>query len=549
MSYGLSPSIDIRERDFIAGQRQTANRFAGAIGNFNWGPVEEKVFIVDEKSLVENFHTPDDTNYKSWMCVANYFAYNDKLWLVRAIADGGSSNAGICIEKTGTNSAFTDLVKNNDDEPTISYGVNDKFKFLAKYPGAFGNDISVAGCVPADFTTAKIIDDGTIDLAFTDVFEFGPGTGEIAIAVVYNDTVVETFVVSLTAGSKNYKGEANYIETFINRRSAYIRAYNNTSESAVASFEATSLASGAHVAPTAADYISAYDLFAAGDEVEVDILFDTGAGEIASGETVIQYALDSIADVRRDVRFVFSATETDTVGKTVSAAVTALKLYLGTTINRDSSFGAFYGNYKYQFDRYNDVYRWVPISGDIAGIYCLGQVWEAPAGIQRGLIKNCVKLAFNPSESYRDALYPAGINPVYTLKNVGHIVMGQKTIMTSRPSLFSRTDIRGLFILLQKNAKDVGRYYKFQKNTATERRRFIADIDPLFRQIQGLGGIEEYLIVCDETNNTGAVIDNNTMIADFYVKPAQSAEWLLFNFNALSSSVILEDVVSSPFAR
>jgi hypothetical protein len=616
MSYGLSPSIDIREKDFLSPGRQTANRFGAMCGDFMWGPVGERIPIVDEKVLIENFNAPVDSNYADWFSASNYLAYNDKLYVVRAIKESGSLNAGVslfseALQKlsltsvigtfvvgetvtggtstakgtvvsivnddiyikitsvapfetteivtadggaTGTISTITDnqqsvpftsLKKNFDHDITVNDEAFIKFKFLAKYPGDYGNNISVAVADSTSFATATI----TGTTTFKSVFDYSPSSTELAVVVLLNGSIAETFIVSLTPGAKNYRNEAYYIETYLARNSKYVYCYDNNSITfSLGTVSAVSLTGGAHVAPEASDLISAYDLFANKEELDVDVIFEANAANITSGNTVIQHIIDNILDVRKDCRGVFSATYNDVVNVAIATAVTNLEDYVSTTINRNSSYAAFYGNYKYQFDRYNDVYRWVPINGDIAGIYSIGQAWESPAGLNRGLIKNCIKLAINPNESYRDFMYPLGINPVYTLKNVGHVVMGQRTLATSSPSLFSRVDNRGLFILLEKNTADVARYYQFQKNTATERRRFVADIEPLFRQVQGLGGIEEYLIICDETNNTDTETANYTLVCDIFVRPNQSVEWIQLNFSAVQNVVNFEEIIASPYA-
>ncbi len=619
MSFGLSPSIDVNERDFLSPSRQTANRFGAMVGNFNWGPVGERFFVDEEKTLVQNFNPPSALNRGDWFCAANYLSYNDKLYLVRAIKEAGSSNAGIAlfskalktfvlesvvgefvagdaisgvtslatgvvvkvdveglitslivdvtsgifeeeeditdgesVPKTAsittivddiTTYPFTMLKKNLDHEIVVADDDYVKFKVLAKYPGVYGNNISVAISNSTNFANALIVGTTT----FKANFEFAPTTTEVAVAVLLNGGIVEKHIVSLVPGAKNYRGENYYIETYLNKYSNYIYVYDNSTISTVNSVVSTSLAQGVHVAPEASDYMDGYDLFENKEEIDIDVIFESGCIDIADGETVAAHIIDEILDTRRDSRGVFGPKKADVVNIVMATAIANMITYVTTTLNKDSSFAAFYGNYKYQYDRYNDEYAWVPITGDVAGIYAAGQAWEAPAGVNRGLIKNCVKLAINPSEGYRDQMYPVAINPIYTLKNVGHVVFGQKTLKTSSSSLFSRVDIRGLFILLQKNAVDISRYYQFQKNTATERRRFVADVEPIFRIVQGLGGIEEYMIICDETNNTGDVIASQTMLADFYVKPAQSAEWIRLNFNATQATVNFEEIVSSPY--
>lgn len=545
MSYALSPSIDITERDFLTPGRQTANRFAGTVGNFMWGPVGERVFITDEKELVTLFNPPDALNRADWFCAANYLAYNDKLYLVRVITESGSLNAGIKVTgSTGADAEFTVLRKNLSHEPTVTSEALLSMKIIAKYPGAYGNNISVAVANKIGFDAGTATIDGTIK--FNEVFEFGPSATEYAVAVFLNDVLVEQFIVSTVQGTKNYKGEDMYANTYIAENSKYIYFYNNDSVALTTSFDAADLSGGAHVAPGLTEYEAGYDLFANKEELDIDVIFESGCVNLAGGEAVAEHIIENILEDRKDCRGVFGVPSSEVVSATATVAVGNMIDYVNDTLQQDSTYAALYGNYKYQRDKYNSVYAWVPITGDVAGIYSIGQAWDAPAGLNRGVIKNCIKLAVNPNEGHRDAMYPKGINPVYTLKGVGAVVMGQKTLKTTVPSLFSRVDVRGLFILLEKNAADVARYYQFQKNNATERRRFVSDVEPLFRQVQGLGGIDEYLIVCDETNNTADVINAQTLVVDFYIRPTQSAEWIRLNFNATQASVNFEELMASP---
>ncbi len=615
MSFGLSPSIDIKEKQFLTpGQQVGANRFAGMIGNFNWGTVGELVFVTEEKDIAEIFHTPDDNNFDDWFNAVNYTAYNNKLYLGRAIKEVGSFNAGLALFSefmkaltlntvvgafevsevvTGSNSLATGIVtaiedgvvyikvtagvfevaetitgtdslatavveaieddmvssplkvlrKNYDHEAIVLPEEFIKFKILARYPGDYGNKISIAIANHIDFPTAKVIG----ATSFKSIFEFAPLVNEIAVVVLINDTIAEAEIVSLVPGTKNYKGQSSYIVNMFDK-SKYIYVYDNTEMTTVVSIESTNLVGGVHMAPDIDDIINAYELFANGDGLDIDMIFDAGHANLSDGHLVQQFMLDNVADERRDLRVILSPRIEDVINLNITDAVDNLIDYVSNILVRDTSFGAFYGNAKYQYDKYNDKYRWVSIGGDVAGIYAVSEAWEAPAGINRATIKNCEKLAINPKEGYRDIMYPVGINPIYTMKNVGHVIMGQKTLKTSVPSLFSRVDNRGLFNLLEKNAVFVAKFYQFQKNNPFERRRFVADIEPLYKQLMGVGAIEEYLIICNETNNTDEVKDQLLMIADIYVKPYNSIEWIRLNFNATQATVNFEEIVSSPFA-
>lgn len=547
MSNRGAPAIITSERDFLVGRRRVSFGYGGTVGNFNWGAVGKKILVGEEKDIVRIFHEPDDDNFADWYCAVNYTVYNDKLFLVRAIKEAGSSNAGIAIDKDGASSTFTTLKKNEDHEPTITFGTDDKLKFLAKYCGEFGNKISVALATQADFETAKVIDEENNSVDFKRVFEYAPQENEVAIAVLMDDRVVERHMVSLQKGDRNFRGESSYIETYINRRSQYIHVYNNKDQNDIVSFEAVHLAGGAHAAPEASDYVNAFNEFTNADEMELDVLFIGGAITLNNSEIVVQHCLDNIVDQRRDITFVFDISPYKLKGLTKEQMLDEVIDFSSVDVNRNTSYAAYYPDAKYQYDRYNDEWRWMPINGDVGGIYAVGAFFESPAGLNRALIRNCSRLLFNPEEPARDLMYSNNINPVYTVKNVGHAVMGQKTLLSSA-SIFSRVETRRLFNMMQKMGKDVARFYQFQKNNPTERRRLVSDLEPSYRQLVGLDAIDDYLIVCNESNNPSDVREANEMIADFYVKPNYSAEWIRLNFNATRGTVNFEEIVSSPIA-
>jgi len=617
MSLGLSPSIEYSESSFLNATEQVANRFAGMVGKFPWGAVDERVLLENESDLLNQFLAPTDENFKDWFSAKNCLAYMNKLYVVRSIAEAGSFNSGLTLFTealdvlnhgaitvgtafeagevvTGTTSSATgtvmlvdgtdavvikeltgtfeeaevitggtstsvatistivtavetyeiNILRKNSNEITVANETSQILKFVARYCGSYGDNISVAISTVADFESAII----TGTTKFADNFEFAPTGTEIALAVLLNGEILEKHIVSLTEGTKNYRGENNYIETYLENYSSLIFAYHNTGETVVLSQEATNLIGGNATTPTSSDVILSYNLFANPNEVDVDVIFDGANMDMTGGEDVVKHIVDNILEVNKVMRGVFGAKETDLVGVSTNATKsTNLQTYLGTTIAKQSSFGAFYGDYKYQKDVYNDKYRWVPISGDITGLYATSQAFEAPAGISRGLIKNCIKLAFNPSETYRDTLNPKGINTIYNIRNAGFVCMSQKTMQTAVPTPFSRVETRGLFILLRKATVNSSLYYLFQKHTPAMRRRFVSDVEPYFRNLQGLDAIEEYLIVCDETNNPSNVRDNNMMIGDFYVKPFNSVEWIKLNFTATQSNVNFEElIIASP---
>jgi phage tail sheath protein FI len=211
-----------------------------------------------------------------------------------------------------------------------------------------------------------------------------------------------------------------------------------------------------------------------------------------------------------------------------------------------SSFAVMDSAWKYQFDKYNDVYRWVPMNGDVAGL-CVRtdkerDPWFSPAGLNRGVIKNVIKLSWNPSLANRDALYVKGINPIVTFQGEGTLLYGDKT-MLARPSVFDRINVRRLFIVLEKSIAKAARSSLFEFNDQFTRAQFVALIEPYLRDVQGRRGITDFRVVCDDTNNPPAVVDANQFIGDIYIKPTRSINFIQLNFVAVRTGVSFEEVV------
>jgi len=211
-----------------------------------------------------------------------------------------------------------------------------------------------------------------------------------------------------------------------------------------------------------------------------------------------------------------------------------------------SSYAFMDSGYKYQYDKYNDLYRWVPLNGDMAGLCVrtdeVRDAWWSPAGYNRGIIKNSVKLAWNPDKGNRDQLYKAGINPVITQPGQGTLLFGDKTLL-ARPSAFDRINVRRLFIVLEKAISTASKYTLFEFNDAFTRAQFRNLVEPFLRDVQGRRGIYDFRVVCDETNNTGEVIDRNEFVGDIYIKPAKSINFIQLNFVAVRTGVEFEEIV------
>jgi phage tail sheath protein FI len=284
---------------------------------------------------------------------------------------------------------------------------------------------------------------------------------------------------------------------------------------------------------------SGFDLFANPDEVDISLIV---TGDVNSD--VQQTAID-LAAARKDcIAFVSPLYANVVTSTTPSTDITSWT----TALSRATTYAVADSGWKYQFDKYNNVYRWIPLNGDIAGL-CVrtdqtNDPWFSPAGVNRGAIKNVVKLAWNPTQAQRDTIYSVGVNPVVSLPGQGTILYGDKTL-TTQPTAFSRINVRRLFIVLEKAISSAAKFSLFELNDEFTRAQFVAIVEPFLRDVKGRRGIYDYRVVCDTTNNTAQVIDSNQFVGDIYIKPARSINYIQLNFIAVRSGVSFSEIVGS----
>jgi phage tail sheath protein FI len=200
----------------------------------------------------------------------------------------------------------------------------------------------------------------------------------------------------------------------------------------------------------------------------------------------------------------------------------------------------------YVYDKYNDVYRWIPAAGTVAGLCAntdnVADAWFSPAGLNRGVLRNVVKLALNPKQAQRDTLYKARVNPIVSFPGEGIVLFGDKTAL-AKPSAFDRINVRRLFIAIEKAIATAARSQLFEFNDEFTRAQFLNLVEPFLRDVQGRRGITDFRVVCDESNNTAQVIDTNRFVADIYVKPARSINFITLNFIATRTGVEFSEIV------
>lgn len=406
-------------------------------------------------------------------------------------------------------------------------------------------------------------------------FDAAPGTSayatqrggsgdELHIAVVDEDgvwtnikgTVLEKFAaVSRANDAKATDGTSIYYKEVINQRSGYIwwasHVDNMTSAGSAATTTFTnasdkptkvSLSGGSNgSAPTNAQIIDGYALFASAEDVDVSLILGADANQ-----TIATYLINNIAEVRKDCIVCLSPEAADVVNNSTYTGKEAEDAIAFRNTLPSTSYATMDSSWKYQYDKYNDVYRYTPMNGDTAGLMVRTDTtrdpWWSPAGFNRGNVKNVIKLSYNPRKAERDLLYKAGINPVVTFPGQGTVLFGDKTLL-AKPSAFDRINVRRLFIVLEKAISTASKFTLFEFNDAFTRSQFRNLVEPFLRDVQGRRGIYDFRVVCDETNNTGEVIDRNEFIGDIYIKPARSINFIQLNFVAVRTGVDFSEVV------
>lgn len=375
-------------------------------------------------------------------------------------------------------------------------------------------------------------------------------------------TVLEVYKgLSRTTEALNGDGESNYYKSVINDKSQFV--WWAKDRTGAASANSTAIVDSTATQPMVlnfqggadgpdeanvaiADLANAYDLFADDtNAADVGLIISGRARGGTHGGQMANYIIDNICEVRKDCVVFVSPEKSDVVNNIGFEADSVVEFRNSL---RSTSYGFMDSGYKYMYDRYNDVYRYVPLNGDMAGLAArtdyTNDAWWSPAGFNRGQVKNLVRLAWNPRKAYRDVLYKAGVNPVATFDGQGTVLYGDKTLL-SRPSPFDRINVRRLFIVLEKAISTAAQYSLFEFNDSFTRAQFRNMVNPYLRDIKGRRGVTDFLVVCDETNNPGSVVDRNEFIGDILIKPARSINFITLNFVAVGTDVAFSEVVGN----
>lgn len=405
-----------------------------------------------------------------------------------------------------------------------------KLKIFAKTPGVWGNKIDVAIAHPDDFNKGKYITDG---IPLDSQFDYIPYGDQFAVIVMYANEIQESFIVSLGLTDKNEKNEFTYIETMINSKSSYILVSVNEAvqgkPKTCLGEDLLKLSNGMDSTPGIDDIIDAYTIFDNKEEIDVDILI--------CNETYPKAATD-IAITRGDCIAFMGAPKSCSVGYK-STIANQKTLDFRKSLNIDSKYVTLCSNYKYQYCAELGGYRWVNLAADVAGLKAQTNYnqanWYAAAGLNRGLIKNCEALSYSPTQAMRDTLYKNGINPVVMFPNTGAVLWGQKTLQT-KASSFDRVNVVSLFNHLERSLGRMSKYSLFEFNDSFTRNYLVSIIKPFLAQVKAGRGIQDYLVICDTSNNPASVVAANQLVIDVYVKPTYVAEFIHLRFVNVGSN-------------
>ncbi len=568
MPFQLSPGVAVVEKDFTSIVPAVSTSVGAFAGAFAWGPVMEPNTVSSENELVRRFGKPNDSNADSFFSAANFLGYANNLLLVRA--DAGHLNA--IADSGGT---AVKVMNGENYLSTYASGTNSVGEWAAKYPGSAGNSLKVAMADSQTFT----------GWTYAAEFDAAPGTSayatasggsndELHVIVIDEDglftgtvgAVLEKFAfVSKANDAKSSNGTNNYYKDAINSRSEYIWWMDHTAtvSTSVAGVGVDGVAWGSAAsslfkdmsaavnisltlgtddyALSDAEKIAGFQLFDNAEQYDVSLII---AGKASA--TVATSIINNVAEVRLDcVAFVSPQDNSsgDVIIGSTSTQITAINTYRDALPS--SSYAVMDSGYKYQYDRYNDKYRYIPLNADIAGLCArtdyTNDAWFSPGGLNRGQVKNVVKLAVNPNKASRDLLYKNGVNPVVSFPGEGTVLFGDKTLL-AKPSAFDRINVRRLFIVMEKAIATAAKFQLFEFNDGFTRAQFKNLVEPFLRDVQGRRGITDFVVKCDESNNTGEIIDRNEFVADIFVKPNRSINFITLNFVAARSAINFSEI-------
>lgn len=576
-----SPGVEAFEFDATINITATGDSSGAIVGSYTWGPCEQAVQLSDTDNLIAVFGKPTNDNYQEWFSASNFLNYTGSLYNIRVIDDASAKNAGIAptsnpqtgdplVEQKGI------LFKNAKHFEMAK--IASAHLFTARFAGSLGNSIEVS-----------IADAKTFDTwAYKNLFDTAPNStpgsetmvadanDEIHIAIIDKaglftrqpGAVLETYAyLSKAKDGRDMSGAGAYYVSVLNRQSKYVYVVNPLGDALMDDMTDKSawgreLFEGKPFAelkeaftfqlglgsdgtkPTKSNFVSGYELVESIEDENLNMIISGACGGDANHAEVANTILNVALKSQRLVGFI-SPKMSDVVNVSKDDAVTNIEA-THKTLTSLHSYGHLSTSYKFQYDKYNDAYRWVPGNADDAGLYArthntVGK-YAPGAGYNRGKYANVVSLAFSPDKTARDRMYKLGINSVIEEKGEGIILLGDRTLQPKK-SAFSAMGTRFLFIDLRTMISRSAKYNLFEFNDTFTRSQFKDSVEPVLRDIRGKRGIVDFFVRCDEKNNPTSVVEAGEFIGDIFIKPQYTIQYVRLNFTAVGQGVSFEETV------
>lgn len=586
MGFLVSPGVEVNEIDMTNIIPALSTSIGAYAGQFNWGPSGRIVTVSSEAELASTFGAPSVSganaakSSRSFFTAASFLKYGNTLRVSRAVPN----TAVNAYSDSPFGSVITDVDDFDNSSPAAGA--------YARYAGTIANGLTVVVVTENNDGDSYYGNSSPAAASeYVSLLSYRPSTTEWAelltgneyiydeCAVLVIDTegkfgstrnsVLERFEgLSLAKNAKTVDGANNYFIDVINTQSQYVYAYDLETKFLTATtpvelsstsdaFAFTYKTSGANftftldngedgtVLPGTVE--NALELFEEGNSTDINFIFAETLSETESDQKIIDDELIRIASDRKDVIAFISAplkiATTQLSGTTATKTDTVIEYF--DSLN-STSYAVFGSSPVQMYNKYTDRFIWVPDSGHLAGLCAytddVTEPWFSPAGLNRGQLRSVSKLALNPNQTQRDDLYRARVNPIVSFPGEGIVLYGDKTAL-SRPSAFDRINVRRLFITLEKAIATFAKYQLFELNDEFTRAAFRAAVEPYLRTVQARRGITDFRVICDTTNNTGAVIDSNGFVADLYIKPARSINFITLNFIATRTGVEFKEIV------
>lgn len=605
MAFSVSPSVIVREVDATGSIPAVANAPAAIAGIFNWGPVMEPVLITSETNLISRFGRPSDNNGETFFVAADYLAYSNALYVTRVAENAtpadsdafpfqakyvGSLGNSLGISYvSGTNNFSEILMIEGEASGELEFGTR-VITFQTTESG-IENDISVGDLIKVGNTsigyqefdvvsisasspdgvtgviTYTININAPYALPVTDLTQLeisrqwkfapfvsgSPRAGSIHVVVYDVDgkitgtvgSIIEIYDnVSLSPNARTFDGASNYFATVIENRSDFIEVDTSLTigTDVVAYRKLAGGTDGANESTVSFGTVAmGYDTFRNAEEIDISFILQGKAIGGVGGSGLANYILSNIVEYRKDCVLYLSPSY-DSVVTPSSVEVKLRNVIAYRQSVQNSSYWFMDSGYKYRYDKYNDKYRWVPLNGDIAGLSARIDPWESPAGYKRGIIKNVIKLAYNPNKTHRDALFGSDINPVMSQIGQGVMLFGDKTGIGTETA-FNRINVRRLFITVEKAIATMAASFLFDFNDAFTQNQFRNTVNPFLSNIQGKRGITDFKVVSDSSINTPDIVDANTFKGHIFIKPARTISVIELTFVATRTGIEFNEVI------